>query len=59
MNDRNFNTLAIGDDVVVYPKDFIASVIDVKQDSDDEWYAIVEDENGDTFTVDSDNIELA
>jgi hypothetical protein len=59
MNDRNFNTLEIGDDVVVYPNDFFATVIDIKQDSDDEYYAVVTDQDDNVFDVESDNIELA
>jgi hypothetical protein len=59
MNDRNFKTLAIGDDVVVYPDDFLATVIDIKQDSDDEYYAVVADQDDNVFDVESDNIELA
>jgi hypothetical protein len=59
MNDRNFNTLEIGDDVVVYPNDFLATVIDIKQDSDDEYYAVVTDQDDNVFDVESDNIELA
>lgn len=59
MNDRNFKTLVIGDDVVVYPNDFLATVIDIKQDSDDSYYAVVADQDGDVFSVDTDNIELA
>jgi hypothetical protein len=59
MNDRNFNTLEIGDAVVVYPNDFLATVIDIKQDSDDEYYAVVTDQDDNVFDVESDNIELA
>ena len=58
MNDRNFKPLAIGDDVVVYPNDFLATIIDIKQDSDDSYYAVVADQDDVVFSVVSDNIEL-
>ena len=59
MNDGNFKTLVIGDAVVVYPNDFLATVIDIKQDTDDSYYALVADQDGNVFSADADNIELA
>jgi rRNA processing protein Gar1 len=59
MNDLNGNTLSIGDDVIVYPKDYIGVVIDIAQDSDDVYYAVVADQDNDTYSVNAEFIELA
>ena len=59
MNDLNGNTLSIGDDVIVHPKDYIGVVIDIAQDSDDSYYAVVADQDEFNYCVNSEFIELA
>jgi hypothetical protein len=54
MNDMNGDVLAIGDDVVVYPEDWLGVVIDIKQDADDVWYAVVCDQDDEIFSLEGD-----
>ena len=56
MIGSNGKPITIGD-VVLCNDDYLATVIDIVQDSDDTYYAVVTDQEGNEFDLDYDNIE--
>jgi hypothetical protein len=56
MIGSNGKPISIGD-VVLCNDDYLATVIDIVQDSDDTYYAVVTDQEGNEFDLDYDNIE--